>query len=127
MGPLLLVVDDDPVIRRTIADVIEDRGYPVLSADDAEQALQVMRGHPELALVIADIVMPGASGLELAEVARRDERLKGIPIVLMTAASSVPVPVGIPHIAKPFSLDTFLTFVEDHLRSEPSSDAEARP
>ncbi len=114
MGPVL-VVDDDPVLRQTMADVMEDRGYSVLSAADAEQALQIMHKRPDLKLVLADIVMPGMSGLRLAEAARGDDALKEIPIVLMTAAASLPSPDRVPCIKKPFSLDMLLAVVAQHV------------
>lgn len=112
----VLVVDDNPVIRQTMSEVMEDHGLVVLCAANGEQALQIMRTHPDLRLVMADVVMPGMSGLRLAEAAGHDERLRSIPVVLMTAVTSLSMPENIPHITKPFTLDTLLTFVTNYLR-----------
>jgi CheY-like chemotaxis protein len=79
-GTVLVVEDDDPV-RRVTRRALESAGYRVLEAADAEQAL----AHAERAaidLVVSDIVMPGVSGLELAD--RIAASHPGIPVLLVS-------------------------------------------
>jgi DNA-binding NtrC family response regulator len=82
----VLVVDDEPALRRSVARVLETRGMKVGVADDGRQALEYMeRTPPDVAIV--DMMMPGLGGLEL--LAR--VRAAGMPveIILMTAFADV--------------------------------------
>jgi CheY-like chemotaxis protein len=68
---LVLVVDDDPEVRNSTADVLRARGLFAVTAGDAERALEIMT-HVVVDVLFTDIVMPGPmNGLDLARVARR--------------------------------------------------------
>ncbi len=74
-GPLpggtetLLVVEDEPSVRRLARDVLQGQGYEVLSAANGQEALRAVRAHPgaPIRLVIADVIMPRMGGKVLAE------------------------------------------------------------
>src|SRR5580658_10521647 len=67
VGPsLVLLVDDDPDIRSLTRTFLEHEGYNVFSTGDAERAVQIFRGVPQIDLLVTDIYMPGRSGMELA-------------------------------------------------------------
>lgn len=69
----VLVVEDEPLIRMTAADLIEDAGWQVLEAADAAEALKVIAAHPEVTVLFTDVNMPGpVDGIRLAEVVHRD-------------------------------------------------------
>jgi putative two-component system response regulator len=81
----ILVIDDEPVIRELIAEILADAGYDVVTAVDAEAGLARLE-ETAIELVVSDIVMPGLSGLDLlAEVGRRRPSL---PVVLVTGAGT---------------------------------------
>jgi CheY-like chemotaxis protein len=63
----ILVIDDDFAMRTILRMSLTSLGYLVLSASDGEEALQVARDHPEIRLIMLDVVMPGLSGKKLAE------------------------------------------------------------
>ena len=64
--PLLLIVDDDPILRRVLAKAMQRRGYEVLTAENVEQAITLANQHtPEYAVI--DLKMQGASGLALVQ------------------------------------------------------------
>ncbi len=82
-GELILLADDEPDVRRSVAEVIGRLGYRVLVAGDGEQAWALFRAHrADIALAILDVVMPGLSGVEAA--ARMRELNPGLPIILAT-------------------------------------------
>jgi two-component system cell cycle sensor histidine kinase/response regulator CckA len=67
-GPAtILVVDDDPSMRTILSLSLRLYGYATLAAGEGEAALAIAREHPEIRLVILDVVMSGLSGKELAE------------------------------------------------------------
>lgn len=67
----ILVVDDEPEIRGLLLDCLEVHGYRVIAAQDATDALRVLTAHPEIRLLLTDVVMPGGiNGFELGRAAR---------------------------------------------------------
>ncbi len=64
---VVLVVDDEAVLRFIASDVLEESGFQVLEAEDANAALKVLAEHPGVRVLFTDINMPGAlDGLDLA-------------------------------------------------------------
>ena len=84
----VLVVDDEPVIRRLLARILAKQGYGVRTAEDAESALARARSHPP-DLVLLDIGLPGMDGLELCRRLRADHRTQALPIILLTGHRAV--------------------------------------
>lgn len=72
MTPVLLVVDDEPLIRMDLRQLAEEAGFDVLEAGTAVQARQVLERRSDIRVVFTDIRMPGdMDGLELAHYIRR--------------------------------------------------------
>ena len=68
----ILVVEDDEMVRQLVVLLLEKKGYQVLAAEHAEQALQVCQHHEDpIDLLVTDLVMPGRNGVELAEQVRQ--------------------------------------------------------
>lgn len=80
----ILVVDDEPHIRRVLSAVLEGRGYEVTTAFDGSQGLDELSG-AGADLVILDLMMPGASGLEILSKIRTDPRRPDVPVIILTA------------------------------------------
>ena len=70
-GELILVVEDEPAVRRISVQALEELGYRTLSANDPAHALQLLADDPEIALLFTDVVMPGMTGRQLADQARK--------------------------------------------------------
>ncbi|HET7376059.1 MAG TPA: response regulator, partial [Anaerolineae bacterium] len=84
MGQRILVVDDDKEIVRIVRAYLEKAGYSVLTANDGETALHIIRSdRPDL--VVLDLMMPNRDGWSVARLVRADEALAKIPIVMLTA------------------------------------------
>lgn len=80
----MLVVEDDPVILRLLEVNFELEGFSVLLAHDGEEGIEVAQSrHPDV--VVSDIMMPKASGIELVEALKADDSTAGIPIILLSA------------------------------------------
>ncbi|HEU4697659.1 MAG TPA: response regulator [Gemmatimonadales bacterium] len=105
----ILVVDDERMVRRLICRILEDAGYDVREAPDGREAMGHILAHaPSLALVISDVVMPLASGHDLAAFLQRN--YPALPLLLISAYSpeevhdryGLPAPWA-PLLRKPFT------------------------
>lgn len=81
----ILVIDDEPVVRALMAEILARAGHDVVDADSAGRALELLDDN-ELALVISDIVMPGLSGFELLDEVR--SRRPSLPVLLVTGSGT---------------------------------------
>jgi len=79
-----LIVDDEPLLRRQVAEILEHYGFDeILEAGDGSRALELIR-HQEILLVVMDVGMPGIDGITVAE---KISSIKPTPVVLLTATS----------------------------------------
>ena len=80
----ILLVDDDPRNLDALEAILEDPGYQLLRAVDANSALRMLLDH-DVAAIVLDIKMPGTSGFELAQMIKATRRYREIPILFLTA------------------------------------------
>ncbi len=101
----ILVVEDDAIVRMLIVDVLEELEYAVLEAEDAEQALEVLKENFEIiSLMMTDQGLPGISGKELAD--QTSKLYPQIPVLFASGyAENIDIGVGMHSIGKPFSID----------------------
>jgi len=81
----MLVADDDPAILRLIATILEKENFNVVMARDGREAYKILQADPNFTAAILDVVMPHISGPELVRYMKSEERLKRIPVMMMTA------------------------------------------
>lgn len=81
----ILVADDEELIRRLVSDFLVQEGYEPLLAVDGDEALAIFEEHPDTALMILDIMMPGTDGWE---VCRKVRETSQIPIIMLSARST---------------------------------------
>lgn len=97
----ILVVDDDPLIAMSTVEMLEDLGHKVIEANSGAQALKILKDGRTIDLMLTDQAMPGMTGLELAEIARK-ERPK-MPILLATGYADLPsAQIKLPRLSKPY-------------------------
>jgi DNA-binding NtrC family response regulator len=107
-GSCILVVDDDDGIRENLAELFELVGYSILSAGSAPEALRMLSAN-DVDLLLTDYRMPGPTGVELIESARRVK--PGLRAVLMTAFGDSYTEIesvrrgAIGYLNKPFEAD----------------------
>jgi two-component system phosphate regulon response regulator PhoB len=86
MAATILLVEDEPGIQELIRFNLAQAGHEVVSALNAEQAQQIIkRALPDL--ILLDWMLPGMSGIDLCRKLRADERVKPVPIIMLTARS----------------------------------------
>ena len=96
-----LIVDDEPLVRMTTADMMQALGYETVEASGADQALDRLAGDGRFDVVVTDHLMPGMRGAELAVAIR--ERWPGLPILIVSGyAETRGIPSSLPLLNKPF-------------------------
>jgi DNA-binding response OmpR family regulator len=118
-GRTVLIVEDDPSIALGLRMNLEAEGYGVLSAEDGEQALDVVR-EEEPHLIILDVMLPSMNGFEVLRTLRRDGHM--MPIIILSARTGemdkvTGLELGAEdYVAKPFSLAELLARIRAALR-----------
>ncbi len=84
MGSRILVVDDEPFLRRILTYILVKAGHQVECAEDGEEAWRQLSRDDPPDLVISDLMMPGISGIDLLKRVRAD-RKSSIPFMILTA------------------------------------------
>lgn len=101
---IVLIVEDEPLIRLAAVDIVEGAGFSVLEAQDADEALALLDTHTEIAIVFTDIEMPGSiDGMALA--ARIRDRWPPVEIILTSGRvpeRDVKLPSRGVFLAKPY-------------------------
>ena len=103
--PSVLVVEDEMFIRMVAVDTLEDRGYVILEAGYAKEALELLEQTPNISLIFTDINMPGdIDGLDLAtEVAKRWPQIEIIVTSGAVRLSNDVIPDEGVFLPKPYS------------------------
>jgi PAS domain S-box-containing protein len=108
-GETVLVVEDEPVVRGVIVEMLEEQGYRTLEALDGPSGLHMLRNNERIDLLVTDVGLPGMNGRQLADQAR--ETRPGLKILFITGyAESTAIAdgflqPGMEMITKPFELD----------------------
>jgi CheY-like chemotaxis protein len=106
----VLVVDDDPDIRESLAALLEDEGYFVRTAADGAEAVSMMRAERPC-FVILDLMMPIMDGWEVAGRMHDDPRLEAIPVCVVTATPEWAPIDSMSVLQKPVDVQTLLELV----------------
>lgn len=115
---LILIVEDDPLLRDLLMRALVQDGYPVIAAATGQEGLTMFDLHsPDL--VILDVLLPDIDGWEICQ---RIRRVSTVPILFLTALNEIPDRVrglvlgGDDYIVKPFAIEEFLARVEAIMR-----------
>ncbi|WP_342154650.1 response regulator [Methylorubrum sp. SB2] len=96
-GPIALVVEDEPLIMMETSDLLADRGFVPIEANNAADALRQLAAHPNVVLMVTDVQMPGRmQGFELAHEAHR---LYPSLAIIVCSGQRTPAAGDIPKIA----------------------------
>lgn len=118
----ILVVDDEPQLRRTLKATLTDLGYSVIEARSGEEALNKVREEP-VDLVLLDLNMPGIGGLETCRALRESG---DTPIIILSVRNAEPDKVQAldagadDYVTKPFGIQELLARIRAALRRLPS-------
>ena len=86
-GKRILVVDDDPMIRNLVKDMLEAEGYTIVLAEDGQQGVDILDAEPrpiKFDLIVLDVVMPGMNGLDVLTRIRLHQHTQGLRVLMLT-------------------------------------------
>lgn len=83
--PPVMVVDDDESLREGLLEYLEMQGFAPRGAVDGIDALEQLAGEPLPAVIVLDLMMPRMNGIDFREHQKKDARLAGIPLIVVTA------------------------------------------
>jgi len=113
--PLILVVEDEALVRMTLVDVLEEAGFKVIEAVHADEALRVLKAVSDIQAVVTDVEMPRGSinGFELARRVRTERQEIGVLIASGRAAPKAgDLPDGALFIGKPVHPETLVRLLK---------------
>jgi two-component system, OmpR family, KDP operon response regulator KdpE len=121
----ILVVDDEPQIRRVLRSTLSFRGYTISEVSSGEEAVE-LAGKLKPDLILLDVNLPGMSGIDTC---REIRRTTDAPIIMLTVRSAerdkvVALDAGADdYVTKPFGIEELLARIRASLRRHPSADA----
>ena len=117
MGHTLLIVDDDVDVRETLAELLANEGYSVLTAAHGAEALALLRdGGPVPCVILLDLMMPVMNGYEFRASQRVDAQLASIPVFVFSAGERHEERAldATAFLRKPLDVDALLTALAQH-------------
>ncbi|HEV2128386.1 MAG TPA: response regulator transcription factor [Thermomicrobiales bacterium] len=119
--PMVLLVEDDPTLRSTLAFNLRREGYMVLTADDGERAMEIVRDHEgQLDLLVLDVMLPRVNGFQILQRVR--QRGIQLPVLMLSARGEEQdridgLELGADdYVVKPFALRELLARIRAALR-----------
>jgi PAS domain S-box-containing protein len=109
--PCILIIDDDPGLRKTLADIVRYRGFDTFTAGSGAEGLTLLREHP-FSLAIIDLGLPDISGMEVLERVRTDFPLT--TVIILTGNASLDTAIeatnrgAFSYVLKPYDLDQLM-------------------
>lgn len=114
----VLVVDDDPVIRDMMVDILEFEGYPVQVVRNGNEALHILRGQGNF-LVFLDLMMPGLSGKDVSAILDAEPHVRNRHVIVMMTAMDKLDQAQSLHIDtiifKPFVVEDVMHVIEKYM------------
>lgn len=123
----LLIADDSPMQAIMMRRTLVQAGFQVLTAKDGEEALAMLRQHPEVEMVISDVNMPKMNGYQFCHAVKNDPILQKLPVILCTVMSGAQdlikgIEAGADnYVTRPYNADSLVALVKEVLNSPPHS------
>jgi CheY-like chemotaxis protein len=127
--PVVLLVEDEPLVRLTQVDILKEAEFWVVEAQDADEAFELLKVRPEIDVVLTDVNMPGSmDGFEFARLVRQGWPEVG---VLVISGKTGPGPGDLPpntaFLHKPILPDDLVAALQDVMAKRPQGSLASEP
>lgn len=116
---MVLVVDDDAIIRTMMAEIMGFEGYPTRMARNGLEALEILRGADSY-VVFLDVMMPGMDGIQLCQALEREPQVRNRHIIILMSALDTLVDIPTLDInasmPKPFTVDDIFNIIGPYMQ-----------
>lgn len=125
-GKKILLVDDDMRNTFALSRVLKDRGLEILIAANGKMAIETLNAHPDMNLVLMDVMMPVMDGYTATQLIRQDARFSTLPIIILTAKAMKEehdkciAAGGTDFLTKPIDTDILLAKIDKYLQAAQS-------
>lgn len=122
----ILLVEDDEVILNLLKEILENNSYHVECAHNGQEALEILRNSDQLpSLILLDLMMPLMDGFQFMREQTKDDKIRSIPVVAMSADSQIKEKLrgttAQGYFKKPVKISTLLETIEHHCARTPKS------
>ena len=119
----VLIVEDNPISAKVLEHTLDKYGYETLTAHDGDQALEFLESHPEIELLITDIMMPKTNGVELVRKIKERHEWSELPILVCTSLKPTSINNAIPmqgwkYLFKPIKADSLIRMVKEAISQQ---------
>jgi len=127
--PYILIIDDDPHLRKTLADILRIKGHETLTAEDGEKGLAILLEH-KVHLVLLDLGLPGMPGMEVLARIKADSPLT--EVIVMTGQATIDSAVAaanqgaFSYVVKPYDMDQLINHIRRALEKQQAQEESAR-
>lgn len=114
----ILLVEDDPDVREDLAYLLQQKGYPVLTAENGLEAFERIRETGVPSIIILDLMMPVMDGWEFRAAMLKEPQLRDIPVVLVSGVADLTQDARLlkatDYLTKPINLKRLYALIEQH-------------
>jgi CheY-like chemotaxis protein len=111
--PGILVVDDDPDIRESLREVLEDEGYAVTCVGNGREALDHLQKAPRPCVILLDLMMPVMDGWQFRHEQKKIPSIADVPLIVITATGKRPVLIDAEELVmKPLDLNRLFAAID---------------
>jgi CheY-like chemotaxis protein len=119
----ILLIDDDPDIRVSLAELLRLEGYPVVTAGNGEEGLEKLKSNSLPCVILLDLMMPIMDGWEFRAKQLSEPDLAQLPVVIISATTEIRRHAAelraAGFVSKPFVLDRLLSVVQRYCQASP--------
>ena len=112
---IVMLVEDEADIREPLRELLEEEGLSVITATHGQDALNQLEHCSRPKVMVVDLLMPVMNGVELVEKLRADPRYASIPVLFLSASSTVTPPDGTRMLRKPVALPRLIEAIRQAL------------
>jgi len=116
----ILIVEDEKDIRDSLKMLLELEGYPVFTAKDGKEGLEILKNLESPCLILLDLLMPVMNGMEFLEAKKHEDAIAQIPVCIVSGVATDPhLKNTAGFIKKPIDLEILLKFIKQYCGSVP--------